>query len=150
MNNDGIDANHNIYIKGGTVLAYGTTNPEQGLDANTEEGYSLYINGGTVMAVGGGTTVPNMLSTQPSIIYGGGLKQGVTLALSSGSNAIAGFVMDRSYSGNVTVVLSSPSLTKGSSYKLSADGSTLGSVSSLASPYSTIGSPSLGMGGGRR
>ena len=45
--NDGIDANGNLYIKGGNVFAIATTQPEVALDANTEGGYNLYISGGS-------------------------------------------------------------------------------------------------------
>lgn len=52
-NNDGMDANGNLYINGGLVFAIGASAPEVALDANTEEGKNLYINGGTIIAVGG-------------------------------------------------------------------------------------------------
>ena len=51
--NDGLDANGNMYIKGGTVVAVGTSSPEVALDANTEGGYKLYISGGNIIAIGG-------------------------------------------------------------------------------------------------
>ena len=52
-NNDGIDANGNIYLNGGLVYAIGSRSPELGIDANSEEGKKVFINGGTVIAVGG-------------------------------------------------------------------------------------------------
>jgi len=51
--NDGMDANGNFYIKGGIVYAIGASQPEVGIDANTEGGYKLYVQGGTLIAVGG-------------------------------------------------------------------------------------------------
>ena len=51
--NDGLDANGNLYIKGGNVFAVATSQPEVGIDANTEGGYKLYITGGNVVAIGG-------------------------------------------------------------------------------------------------
>ena len=51
--NDGLDANGNFYIKGGTVVAVSARSPEVALDANTEGGYQLYLQGGTVVAIGG-------------------------------------------------------------------------------------------------
>ena len=45
--NDGIDANGNLYIKGGLVYAVGAGGAEKSIDANTEGGYKLYIQGGT-------------------------------------------------------------------------------------------------------
>jgi hypothetical protein len=50
--NDAMDANGNMYVKGGLIYAIGATNPEVALDANTEEGKKLYITGGTIIAVG--------------------------------------------------------------------------------------------------
>lgn len=51
--NDGLDANGNCYINGGTVYAVSAGAPEVAIDANTEGGYKLYINGGTIVAIGG-------------------------------------------------------------------------------------------------
>ena len=51
-NNDGLDANGNVYIKGGLVYAIGSGGAEKSIDANTEEGKKLYITGGTIIAVG--------------------------------------------------------------------------------------------------
>lgn len=51
-NNDGIDANGNVYIKGGLVFAGGASSPEVAIDANTEQSKKLYITGGTIVAVG--------------------------------------------------------------------------------------------------
>ena len=52
-NNDGLDANGNCYIKGGTVFAICSGTPEVAIDANTEGGYRLYVEGGTIVAFGG-------------------------------------------------------------------------------------------------
>ncbi len=52
-NNDGIDANGNIYLNGGLVYAIGSRSPELGIDANSEEGKRVYVNGGVIIAVGG-------------------------------------------------------------------------------------------------
>jgi hypothetical protein len=53
QHNDGLDANGNCYIKGGTVYAICSGTPEVAIDANTEGGYKLYVEGGTIVAVGG-------------------------------------------------------------------------------------------------
>ena len=53
QHNDGLDANGNLYIKGGLVYAICSGSPEVGIDANTEGGYKLYVTGGTIIAVGG-------------------------------------------------------------------------------------------------
>ena len=53
QHNDGLDANGNCYIKGGTIYAICSGSPEVAIDANTEGGYKLYVEGGTIVAVGG-------------------------------------------------------------------------------------------------
>ena len=53
QHNDGLDANGNLYIKGGTIFAICSGSPEVAIDANTEGGYKLYVQGGTIIAVGG-------------------------------------------------------------------------------------------------
>ena len=52
MNNDGIDGNGNVYVKGGLVYAIGANSPEVAIDANSEEQKKLYVQGGTLVAVG--------------------------------------------------------------------------------------------------
>ena len=53
LNNDGIDGNGDVYIKGGLVYAIGANSPEVAIDANSEEQKKLYVQGGTLIAVGG-------------------------------------------------------------------------------------------------
>ena len=167
INNDGLDANHNIYVKGGTTVAYGTSQPECGIDANEERGYTVYVTGGTLVGVGGGTSYPSSASTQPSIVYGGSVSSGSTLALNNGDTNILSLEMGRSYNGSACFLITSPSLKKGSAYtlyngvsakgtdwhglissaSLTSTGTSAASVSSLSSPYSTCGSSIGGMGG---
>ncbi|NLZ19288.1 MAG: carbohydrate-binding domain-containing protein [Bacteroidales bacterium] len=51
--NDGLDANGDMYIKGGVIYAIGAGGAEVALDANTEGGHKLYVSGGTLFAIGG-------------------------------------------------------------------------------------------------
>ena len=51
--NDGLDANGDLYIEGGTVYTIGSGGAEVAVDANTEEGHTLYVNGGNLVALGG-------------------------------------------------------------------------------------------------
>ena len=53
QHNDGLDANGNMYTKGGLIYAICSGTPEVAIDANTEGGKKLYLSGGTVVAVGG-------------------------------------------------------------------------------------------------
>jgi len=52
-NNDGIDANGNLYIQGGLIYAIGASSPEVAIDVNSEEQKQLYFTGGTLIAIGG-------------------------------------------------------------------------------------------------
>ena len=84
--NDGLDANGNFYIKGGNVFAVATTQPEVGIDANTEGGYKLYITGGNVVAIGGlesGSSLTGVTSKSTSYTKGSwyGLYNGSTQVL---------------------------------------------------------------------
>ena len=83
--NDGLDANGNCYIKGGNVFAVAKTQPEVGIDANTEGGYKLYITGGNVVAIGGfesGASISGGTAKSASYSKGTwyGLYNGSTLA----------------------------------------------------------------------
>ncbi len=83
--NDGLDANGNCYIKGGNVFAIAKTQPEVGIDANTEGGYKLYITGGNVVAIGGfenGASISGGTAKSASYSKGTwyGLYNGSTLA----------------------------------------------------------------------
>ena len=83
--NDGLDANGNMYIKGGNVFAVATTQPEVGIDANTEGGYKLYVTGGNVVAIGGlenGSSLSGVTSKSTSYSKGSwyGLYSGSSLA----------------------------------------------------------------------
>ena len=89
MNNDGIDGNGNVYVKGGLVYAIGANSPEVAIDANSEEQKKLYVQGGTLIAVGG-------LESGASIT-GGTCKQTSSMtanswyALYNGSELVAAF-----------------------------------------------------------
>ena len=160
LNNDGIDANKNLYINGGVVIAEGGQQPECGIDA--AEGYSAYINGGTVIAIGGGMQEISSSSKQASIAVSA--QTGTTIGLLSGSTAILGYTTPSSNSGTA-LMISSPSLTSGSTYTLRAGcaisggtsfynlttGCTIGSGSQsvdVTASTSISGSMGGGMGGG--
>ncbi len=118
INNDGIDSNGTINISGGTVIASGTTSPEEGIDCDQN---TFTITGGTVIGIGGTTSTPSSSSTQPVVIVGGSsLSAGSYLALAgnNGSNILA-FATPRAYN-SYTLLVSSPSLTKGDKCTLTA------------------------------
>ncbi len=120
-NNDGIDSNSTITISGGVVIACGTTTPEAGIDCDE---HTFAITGGTVIGIGGTTSTPTSSAcSQPVAIVGGnGIASGqfITAADASGNNLLA-FKVPMSYSQQgCTLLLSSPKMTKGNAYTISA------------------------------
>ncbi len=98
MNNDGIDGNGNVYVKGGLVYAVGANSPEVAIDANSEEQKKLYVQGGTLIAVGG--------LESGAQISGGTCKQTTSMtanswyALYNGSELVAAFKTPESSSSS--------------------------------------------------
>ena len=85
--NDGLDANGNLYIEGGNVVAIAATSPEVALDANTEGRYQLIITGGNIVAIGGlenGASVSNGTAQQAS-----SYSKGTWYALYNSSSSVA-------------------------------------------------------------
>ena len=108
--NDGLDANGNFYIKGGTVFAVAARSPEVGIDANTEGGYKLYVQGGNIISVGGlesGSTLSQSCYQSSSYSKGTwyGLYSGGTLvmAFKVPSNSSMGTPLVVSTSGTATL-----------------------------------------------
>ena len=147
-------------------MAFGTKEPECGIDANEEGGYSVVFTGGTLLAVGGGNSVPSTsASTQPYVTASMSVTANTTVTLKSGSTTLATFTVPSSYSssnggnsggwkagfgpggggggqtggsGSSSVLVSCPGMTSGSSYTI-----TSGSSSSTATAV-TKGSNSGG------
>ena len=98
MNNDGIDGNGNVYVKGGLVYAIGANSPEVAIDANSEEQKKLYVQGGTLIAVGG--------LESGAQISGGTCKQTTSFtseawyALYNGSELVAAFKTPAAYTSS--------------------------------------------------
>ncbi len=99
--NDGLDSNGNMYINGGYIMAFGTSSPECGIDANEEGGYSVYFTGGTLLAVGGGNSVPSSSeSTQPYVSGTVSVTADTEVTLKSGSTVLATFTVPSAYSSS--------------------------------------------------
>ena len=151
QHNDGLDANGNLYIKGGVVYAICSGSPEVAIDANTEGGYKLYLQGGTVVAVGG---LENGSSLSQSC-YQASWSSNTWYALSDGTSTFAFKTPASGGSGLVVSTASTPTLQSGIS--VSSGTSLFGSLAnwggtvssgSAVSLSSYTGSGSMG-GGGR-
>ena len=104
--NDALDANGNFYIKGGIVYAIGTRSPEVAIDANSEAQKKLYLSGGTVIAVGG---LESGASLSQTCWSAGTVKTNTDYALYDKDGKVLGAFKTPS-TGNLTLVLSAPSL----------------------------------------
>jgi hypothetical protein len=104
--NDGLDANGNLYIKGGIVFALGSGGAELAVDANSEAQKKLYLSGGTVIAVGG---LESGASLSQACWSAGTVKANTAYALYDKDGKVLGAFKTPS-TGNLTLVLSAPSL----------------------------------------
>ena len=166
---DGIDSNGNIVISGGTLLVSG---PADNGNGAFDYGGEATVSGGTVILCGSSGMAQGFSdkSDQASFMYtlnsSASAGSGVALTDENG-NVLASFIPAKQYNN---VVISTPSLKNGSSYKLVIGGTvsgadkngyaSSGSVSSaaqtldikLAGITTTFGSGGMsgGMGGGNK
>ena len=112
QHNDGLDANGNLYIKGGLVYAICSGSPEVAIDANTEGGYKLYLTGGTVVAVGG---LENGSSLSQSCYQASSWSKNTTYTLTYGGNTFSFLTPSGGGSGLVVSAASTPTLSSGTS-----------------------------------
>ncbi|UKK54283.1 carbohydrate-binding domain-containing protein [Prevotella sp. E2-28] len=110
QHNDGLDANGNCYIKGGTIFAICSGTPEVGIDANTEGGYKLYVTGGTIVAVGG---LENGSSLSQSCYQSSSWSANTWYALTVGSSTFSFKTPSSGGSGLVVSGASQPTLQSG-------------------------------------
>ena len=104
--NDGLDANGNLYIKNGIVYTLGSGGAELAVDANSEAQKKLYLTGGIVIAVGG---LENGASLSQTCWSAGTVKANTAYALYDKDGKVLGAFKTPS-TGNLTLVLSAPSL----------------------------------------
>lgn len=125
--NDAIDSNGTLSISGGTVICSGTTTPEGGVDCDQN---TFAITGGTLVAMGGDNSTPTSSACkQPSLVYGGSGTAGAYVSLlDSSSSPVVTFKIPRSYS-QMSALITSPSMSQGSSYTLSIGGTPSGGTS---------------------
>ena len=109
-NNDGLDANGNCYIKGGTIFAICSGSPEVGIDANTEGGYRLYVQGGTIVSIGG---LENGASLSQSCYQASSWSSNTWYALTAGASTFSFKTPSGGGSGMVVSSVSQPALQSG-------------------------------------
>ena len=145
---DGIDSNGSIYITGGLIIVEGPENDGNGaLDAGDGNGCVAEITGGTVLATGSAGMAVNFNSgTQCSALLGISGQAGTVISADDGS----GFTYTATKSFEC-LVYSSPSMTKGSAYTVTAGTSSASADFSSGLYYSNVRSNGPGGGpGGKR
>lgn len=130
-NNDGLDSNGNLYMQGGYVTAFGAQQPECGIDANEEQGYTVIFTDGTLLAVGGGNSTPTSSeSTQAYITTSATASAGNTITLKDSNNILATFTVPSDYrsssssggnrpggmGGSTSILITCPGMTSGTKY----------------------------------
>jgi hypothetical protein len=111
--NDGIDSNGTMTITGGHIFAIGAKSPEEGFDCDNN---TFKITGGLMVGVGGSTSSPTAsVSTQPSAILSGGAASQIYSVLDKDNNEVLTFKSPVSFS---TLLVSNVSFSVGASYKL--------------------------------
>lgn len=147
-NNDAIDANGNMYLKGGTIIACGASGAETGIDVNEQK--KLYITGGNIFSIGGHTDANLGSTTQGIISTTGSTTANGTVTISNGSTLLFTFNMPPISYSNGTMMISTPNLTSGNSYTLTAGGytQTVTASNTINSAMGGGGAPGGGFPGG--
>lgn len=138
---DGIDSNGNLNVSGGYIIVYGPT--DNGNGALDYDGAAT-ITGGTICAIGYSGMAQNFSAgTQGSILYNSSsnLSSNSTITLKDSSGNVL-FTITSKKAFN-SVVISTPDITKGSTYTL-----TLGSTSTSITMSSLLYSNGTSQGGG--
>ena len=140
---DGLDSNGSLYVTGGTVIVEGPTDNGNGALDIGENGCVASITGGTVLAIGStGMAVNFNTGTQCAALVGLSGSAGTTITVDDGSGFT--FTATKSFS---CIVYSSPLLTEGSTYTVSAGSSSATMDFSSGLFYATVSGMGGGMGG---
>ena len=111
--NDGIDSNGLLTVTGGRVFAIGARSPEAGFDCDNNP---FKITGGLLIGVGGATSTPTAsVSSQASAILGSGAASTTYSVLDGDNNEVITFKSPVSFS---TLLLSGSKFGAGKAYKL--------------------------------
>lgn len=128
LNNDGIDSNGTIHIKGGLAISVGASGVEESFDC--DKSANLIITGGTAIGVAGGSLTPCSSSTQRTVVYNrlSGTKDKTLAILDSSGTPIMTFLMPKTLS-SMSLIYTSP-LLKSGSYTVSSGGTVTGTTDS--------------------
>ena len=137
--NDGIDSNGTLTISGGTVIASGSSVPEQSFDCDYSSNFT--VTGGTLVGIAGSSLAPSStLSTQRSVIYNGiSVTKDSVLAIADASgNPIMVYRLPRTLANGTSLFFSSSDLTAGSTYTVYKDVTVGGAVEEWGGLYGKV------------
>ncbi len=137
---DGLDSNGSLYVSGGLVLVEGPTGSGNGaLDYGDHSGDVAEITGGTVLALGSSGMAVNFSGgTQCAALVSLSGAAGTAITVDDGSGFT--FTASKSFA---CAVYSSPEMTKGNSYTITAGSSSAAMDFTSSLTYSNVS----GMGG---
>ncbi|MBE9461449.1 carbohydrate-binding domain-containing protein [Dyadobacter subterraneus] len=116
--NDAIDSNGKLTVTGGKTIAVGAASPEEGFDCDQN---TFKVTGGILVGVAGATSSPTAsVSTQPSVILGGGTSGQIIHIESSDAAEALTFLIPKTYT---TMLFSSPKLKSNVTYTVYTGGS---------------------------
>jgi hypothetical protein len=116
---DAIDSNGTILISGGLILAMGSASPEAGIDCDSNSRFTL--TGGTLVSLAGTNNSPGGSGTTQRVIERTGSVNTTTdyTFVDSSGNFLLNFRSPKAYTGNSSLMISTPSFTaKGQTVKL--------------------------------
>jgi hypothetical protein len=117
--NDGIDSNGTITISGGTVIALGTTTPEEGFDCDNN---TFAVTGGTLIGFGSATSKPTANATTKCTVECNVSYASLYHIEAADGTEIMTFKMPRTYTGAVCMLFGGGEMTRGTSYTLYSGG----------------------------
>lgn len=137
---DGVDSNGSILISGGELYVSGpSASSGSAADAALDADSAIVITGGIVVAVGpsGMVETPSTTSTQCVVSYNlSSTASGTVVLKDSSGNTLISYTPDRTYS---SVIISCPSMSKGSTYTLKTGSSSKSFTASSSSYVTTLG-----------
>lgn len=140
---DGLDANTNLIINGGTVIVEGPGSGNGSLDADR-----VSINGGIVFACSNNGMLENMSATQPTFIYNGSSQaaNSVISVTDAANDDVALFTYTLKIACT-QIIFSAPGMTVGKTYTI-FNGETEVVDINMTSSVTKVGSSGGGPGGG--
>lgn len=132
---DGLDSNGSIYITGGTVIIEGPTDDGNGsIDKGDGSGCTASITGGTVLAIGSSGMAVNFDSgSQCSALVSLSGDSGTNITVDDGSGF--SYIASKKFD---CIVYSSPAISQGNTYTISAGSSSASADFSSSLYYSNV------------